>query len=408
MLHIHKYICEHCGKACERACKSKTSPRFCNRSCSNAWQHAHGMRRAWCGDKTCREWRIKKYGEEFVKKEEEEKLAQQRCELTCEQCKSVFIRYRNKVNKLPRFCSPKCANTWSLAHGRKMPSNAGNKHTEETRAKMRRAAHNRMIKNPEKENGWKSIKGWYKGYFFRSSYEYYFMKQLEREGLDIHNDVKLETLRIEYVIDGNIHIYIPDFYVAKRQTVYEIKNSYTATFDVTLAKQDAAIKELIQREIKYEIITEKQIQMPPPRKRIDDMRSDHCVFLLKDAEPELSGRLTEMFNEQDRFMKVLQEKRNFPKYPVDLSTKDGQKFVKDIAHDCMHELFEAIHLLRDAKMHRQTIVGGFDRAAFLEELADTMHYFVELLILVGVSSDEFFKAYMKKSTINFDRILSNY
>ena len=91
-----------------------------------------------------------------------------------------------------------------------------------------------------------------------------------------------------------------------------------------------------------------------------------------------------MFEEQDRFMKLLQRERNFVNYPVELSTKSGQKIVKDISHECLHELFEAIHLLTDSKDHRKTLTGTFDREKFLEELSDALHYYIEICILCGI------------------------
>jgi len=50
-------ICEFCGKQNARK-------RFCNRSCSNAWQHANGLRRTYVNDKSIWQWWIERYGEE--------------------------------------------------------------------------------------------------------------------------------------------------------------------------------------------------------------------------------------------------------------------------------------------------------------------------------------------------------
>jgi len=126
------------------------------------------------------------------------------------------------------------------------------------------------------------------------------------------------------------------------------------------------------------------------------------------CDKEHQCSLEEMFDSQRSFMKLLQEKRGFPAFPVDLSTKEGQKLVKAIAHDTMHELFEAIHLLKDAKDHRKTIVGGFDRDAFLEELSDVLHYFNEICIMTGITHEELFEAYMSKGRTNQARIENGY
>ena len=80
--------------------------------------------------------------------------------------------------------------------------------------------------------------------------------------------------------------------------------------------------------------------------------------------------LNKMFSQQREFMNLLKEKRNFPEFPVDLSTKQGQKFVKSISHECMHELFESVQLLSDSKDHKNSLSGDFNKEKFLEELAD--------------------------------------
>ena len=121
-----------------------------------------------------------------------------------------------------------------------------------------------------------------------------------------------------------------------------------------------------------------------------------------------TDRLQEMWDQQEAFMRLLQRKRNFPDFPTDLEAKEGQKFIKSIAQDCMHELFEAVHLLKNSKDHRATNVDGFDRAAFKEELVDSLHFFFEICIAAGVSMEELYDAYMAKGEINVARIEDGY
>lgn len=121
-----------------------------------------------------------------------------------------------------------------------------------------------------------------------------------------------------------------------------------------------------------------------------------------------TDRLQEMWEQQEDFMRLLQERRGFPEFPTDLNSKEGQKFIKAIAQDCMHELFEAVHLLKNSKDHRATEVGGFDRAAFKEELVDSLHFFFEICIAAGVSMEELHEAYIEKGQINVERIEDGY
>jgi len=107
-------------------------------------------------------------------------------------------------------------------------------------------------------------------------------------------------------------------------------------------------------------------------------------------------------------MRLLQEKRSFTEFPVDITAKSGQKIVKDITHECMHELFEANQHLKNSKDHRATDVKNFDRDAYIEELSDALHYFIEIAILTGVSMDELYEKYMQKGSINVERINNGY
>lgn len=107
-------------------------------------------------------------------------------------------------------------------------------------------------------------------------------------------------------------------------------------------------------------------------------------------------------------MHLLQEKRGFPAFPVDIASKPGQRFCKGVAHEAMGELFEAVQELKNSKGHRATDVQEFDRDHYIEELVDSLHYFMELVIASGVTADELYDAYMKKGDINTQRINGGY
>jgi len=121
-----------------------------------------------------------------------------------------------------------------------------------------------------------------------------------------------------------------------------------------------------------------------------------------------TDRLIEMFEQQEAFMKLLQKHRGFPEFPMDLSKKASQKEIKKISFDAMGELFEAVQHLKNSKDHRATDVPELDREAYVEELVDCLHYFVEIAILSGISSEELFSAYIQKGDVNVNRIKNGY
>lgn len=116
----------------------------------------------------------------------------------------------------------------------------------------------------------------------------------------------------------------------------------------------------------------------------------------------------DMWSRQESFMKLIVEKRGFPNFPVDVLSKGGQKLIKDISHECADELCEARQHLKNGKQHRATEVKDFDRDGYIEELVDSYKYFLEILILSGVTIEEFYAAYVEKDLKNVDRIMNGY
>lgn len=136
----------------------------------------------------------------------------------------------------------------------------------------------------------------------------------------------------------------------------------------------------------------------------DDKESDDVKF----EDVEVSDRLTQMWQQQEQFMHLLQEKRGFPVFPTDLASKKGQQFLKDIRNHLMEELFEAGQHLKNAKSHRATEIPEVDREAYKEELVDVLHLYFELVIASGINLPELVTAYMKKGEVNKDRIENGY
>lgn len=122
-------------------------------------------------------------------------------------------------------------------------------------------------------------------------------------------------------------------------------------------------------------------------------------------------RLSNIFKQREEFMHMLRQK--FPnaypvEWPVNLSNKDAQQNVRDIALKGVEEMFEALQHLKNWKDHRTTEMPDIDRDEFLEEVVDSFNYFFSLLILAGFNADDFFKMFEKKDKIIRDRLKGNY
>lgn len=121
-------------------------------------------------------------------------------------------------------------------------------------------------------------------------------------------------------------------------------------------------------------------------------------------------KLDQMFDLRRAFMMALQKQVPdvYPEMPVDLTNKATQQHLRDLALRGVEEVFEAVQELKNAKSHRQTEIRDFDRAAFKEEMVDSFNYFLSLLIIMGITPDELFEAYVNKDRIIHDRIKSKY
>lgn len=117
-----------------------------------------------------------------------------------------------------------------------------------------------------------------------------------------------------------------------------------------------------------------------------------------------------MFQLQESFMHRLKEHQaDFPKeWPLDLTQKKNQVECKGLVFDSMGELFEVVQELKNSKKHRQTEVIELDREHLLEECVDSFKYFLELLIFIGVTPEQFFEAYCKKDVVINERLTARY
>ena len=98
----------------------------------------------------------------------------------------------------------------------------------------------------------------------------------------------------------------------------------------------------------------------------------------------------------------------YPDWPVDIKQKENQQLLRDTALKGVEEMFEALGHLKNWKPHRNTEIEEFDRDEFLEEIVDAFNYFLSILVLTGVTSEELFATYVKKDDIIHKRLQTGY
>ena len=121
-------------------------------------------------------------------------------------------------------------------------------------------------------------------------------------------------------------------------------------------------------------------------------------------------RLKSMFEMREAFMRSLAAARPavLQEWPLDVSQKKSQQVVRDTVLKGVEEMFESLQHVRGWKPHRLTEVTEFDRDAFLEEYVDAFNYFLSVLVMLGVTPEEFYEAYVKKDATIHARLESGY
>ena len=122
-----------------------------------------------------------------------------------------------------------------------------------------------------------------------------------------------------------------------------------------------------------------------------------------DVSPMLSGKsLEHIFRLQEGLMQgYLEVEDDFPKWPLDLRQKKSHHFIRDLMGRITEELVEAADKyeeLSKAILSNQSLKPGELSeilAACNEEMADALHFFIELLIFVTIDENSI-KAYYRK------------
>ena len=90
----------------------------------------------------------------------------------------------------------------------------------------------------------------------------------------------------------------------------------------------------------------------------------------------------------------------------DLDSRVIQTRIKDMSQRMVEELMEAMNTLKNKPWKQDYKPTNADH--FYEEIADCLHFFVELCIISGMTAEDLFSFYMRKSEVNKFRQRSGY
>ena len=121
----------------------------------------------------------------------------------------------------------------------------------------------------------------------------------------------------------------------------------------------------------------------------------------------MTDMFEDIFERQTKFMEELRDNDKLTEWPVDLTTKPGQRLIKETVFNLIEELAEASFTLKN-RTHRVTDVRMLDIGHYKEELGDAMAYLIEVCILSGFTPEEMYEEYKRKNKIVSERLKSGY
>jgi hypothetical protein len=96
----------------------------------------------------------------------------------------------------------------------------------------------------------------------------------------------------------------------------------------------------------------------------------------------------------------------YKEIPVDLHDRLGQARLRELIRRTTDELSEASHTLKNSPWKQSHVLTDVDH--FYEEIADAFHFFIEFCIAAGLTAEDLYRIYFKKSEVNLFRQESRY
>jgi len=130
---------------------------------------------------------------------------------------------------------------------------------------------------------------------------------------------------------------------------------------------------------------------------------------MPDSDPQnpQADMLEQIFIKQAELMDRLIMNDKLPEAPVDVTSKPGQRLIKELIWAMVEEMAEASFILKN-RSHRFTDHTDVDYAHFKEELADAFAYFIEICIYAGLGPADLFQEYAAKNAIVQKRVKDGY
>lgn len=112
----------------------------------------------------------------------------------------------------------------------------------------------------------------------------------------------------------------------------------------------------------------------------------------------------------ERMLKMQAElqERYHGKEPIDLEGDERKDFVRTMVLACTDELHEALREVPWKPWSGNKLWDEIGTENFKLELVDAWHFFMNLMLVSGMTAEELFNAYLTKNRVNHDRIDDGY
>jgi dimeric dUTPase (all-alpha-NTP-PPase superfamily) len=115
-------------------------------------------------------------------------------------------------------------------------------------------------------------------------------------------------------------------------------------------------------------------------------------------------RLEEMLKLQSQ----LQARYHDGVEPIDLDPQARKEYVRSMVLALTDELHEALREVPWKPWSKTSLWDQIGTENFKLELVDAFHFYMNLMLVSGMSADELFNEYLRKNNINHGRIDSDY
>lgn len=235
----YEFVCENaqCGKTAVKVVwpSRKQLPRFCCKACMNVWQRGRSMHERFEA----------KLGVEAGA--DRARLYKQKLSNAMSGEKNPMHGRHDHVHGLQRAAQQRVGKTNVEIHGKERAADISRR-TSVAVSGEKNPAWGKVY-----ARGGRSIKGWYKGVFFRSLFEFSFLLHVERSmGLDVQLDLDYEA----HLIMWSGGTYRPDFGVPSRGLLFEVKPASLTKTPKNMAKFEAARAYCASRGLEFRVVTE--------------------------------------------------------------------------------------------------------------------------------------------------------